>query len=111
MYFILDYYQTCADTRTLTETFIYILAVTIIGTSYEAPALGGIVSGGGETSFVFKNDIIFMWLIVLPVSLLSAFVFKWPVPVTFACLKADQVLKCVVAYFKVNRWHWIKNVT
>lgn len=109
---ILDYYDTSADTRALTETFIYILAVTIIGTSYEAPALGGIVSGGGETSFVFKNDIIFMWLIVLPVSLLSAFAFRWPVPVTFACLKADQVLKCAVAYFKVNHSSsWIKNVT
>lgn len=87
------------------------LAVTIIGTSYEAPALCGIVSGGGETAFVLKNDFIFMWLIVLPLSALSAFVFKFPVVVTFACLKADQVLKCIVAYVKVNRYNWIKSVT
>ncbi len=108
---ILDYYDTSPETYRMTEIFIYILAVTIIGTSYEAPALCGIVSGGGETGFVFKNDFIFMWCIVLPLSLLSAFVFKFPVPVTFACLKADQVLKCAVAYFKVNRFKWIRELT
>ncbi len=107
---ILDYYNTSAETRRMTEIFIYILCVTIVGTAYECPVLTGIVSGGGETDFVFKNDIIFMWLIILPVSALSAFVFKFPVPVTFACLKADQVLKCAVAAVKVNRWKWIKKI-
>lgn len=108
---IIDFYDATPETYDLTNQFIWVLAVTIIGTSYEAPALCGIVSGGGETAFVLKNDFIFMWLIVLPLSALSAFVFKFPVVVTFACLKADQVLKCIVAYVKVNRYNWIKSVT
>ncbi len=108
---IIDFYNATPETYATTNQFIWVLAVTIIGTSYEAPALCGIVSGGGETSFVLKNDFIFMWLIVLPLSALSAFVFKFPVVVTFACLKADQVLKCIVAYVKVNRYNWIKTVT
>lgn len=108
---IIDFYNATPQTVEITNQFIWVLCVTIIGTAYEAPALCGIVSGGGETSFVLKNDIIFMWLIVLPLSALSAFVFKFPVVVTFACLKADQVLKCVVAYFKVNSFNWVKTVT
>lgn len=108
---IIDFYNATPETYATTNQFIWVLAVTIIGTSYEAPALCGIVSGGGETGFVLKNDFIFMWLIVLPLSALSAFVFKFPVVVTFACLKADQVLKCIVAYVKVNRYNWIKTVT
>ena len=108
---IIDFYNASAETVEFTNQFIWVLCVTIIGTAYEAPALCGIVSGGGETSFVLKNDIIFMWGIVLPLSALSAFVFKFPVVVTFACLKADQVLKCAVAYFKVNSFNWVKYVT
>lgn len=108
---IIDFYNASPQTVEITNQFIYVLCITIIGTSYEAPALCGIVSGGGETAFVLKNDIIFMWLIVLPASALSAFVFKFPVVVTFACLKADQVLKCAVAYFKVNSFNWVKSVT
>lgn len=108
---IIDFYNATPETLEITNQFIWILSVTIIGTAYEAPSLCGIVSGGGETSFVLKNDIIFMWLIVLPLSVLSAFVFKFPVAVTFACLKADQVLKCAVAVVKVNRFNWVKTVT
>lgn len=109
--FIIGFYSASEETINITNQFIWVLCVTIIGTSYEAPSLCGIVSGGGETSFVLKNDIIFMWLIVLPLSFLSAFAFKFPVVVTFACLKADQVLKCVVAFFKVNSFNWVKTVT
>ncbi len=108
---IIDFYNATPETLEITNQFILVLCVTIIGTAYEAPSLCGIVSGGGETSFVLKNDIIFMWLIVLPLSILSAFVFKFPVAVTFACLKADQVLKCAVAVVKVNRFNWVKSVT
>ena len=52
-----------------------VLSVTTIGTSYQMPSLVGIVRAGGETDFVLKNDFIFMWLIVLPASLLAAFYF------------------------------------
>lgn len=107
----ISFFKVEPATAEMANMFINILCVTLIGTGYEAPVLGGIVSAGGETDFVFKNDLIFMWGIVLPASLLSAFVFCFPPAVTFACLKADQVLKCAVAAVKVNRYKWIKNVT
>lgn len=108
---ILDFYNVTDETRALSLTFLNILAVTVIGSSYEAPALCGIVSGGGDTKFVLINDIIFMWCLVLPMSFLSAFVFHWPIPVTFFILKADQIAKCFVAVVKVNRFRWIKKLT
>lgn len=108
---IVGFYDISAETAALAAVFINILSVTVVGSSYEAPCLVGVVSGGGDTSFVFKNDIIFMWCIVLPLSALSAFVFHWPVPVTFFLLKSDQILKCAVAAVKVNRFRWIKNLT
>lgn len=109
--FIVSVYDVTEETAALAATFINILAVTVIGSSYEAPCLCGIVSGGGDTKFVFKNDILFMWCMVLPLALLSAFVFKWPIPVTFFILKSDQITKCFVAIPKVNRFKWIKVLT
>ena len=108
---IVGFYDISPETRALSLTFLGILAVSVFGSAYEAPCLVGIVSGGGDTAFVLKNDIIFMWCFVLPVSALSAFVFHWPVPVTFFLLKSDQILKCAVAAVKVNRFKWIKNLT
>lgn len=105
------YSEQSPETLKLARTFILILSVTVIGSAYEAPCLGGIVAGGGSTRFVLFNDLIFMWGIVLPLSFLSAYVFKFPIPITFFLLKSDQVTKCVVAVIKVNRFHWIKKVT
>lgn len=108
---IIGVYDVAPETAELAEQFIKILCVTLVGTAYEMPCLGGIVSGGGDTKFVFYNDLIFMWGIVLPLSALSAYKFGWGAAVTFFLLKSDQITKCAVAVFKVNRYRWIKNVT
>ena len=108
---IVSFYHVSDETASLALTFLAILAVSVVGSAYEAPCLVGVVSGGGDTAFVFKNDIVFMWCLVLPLSALSAFVFHWPIPVTFFLLKLDQILKCAVAVVKVNRFKWIKHLT
>lgn len=87
-----------------------VLSVTIIGTCYEACCLGSLVKAGGDTSFVFKNDTIFVFLVVLP-SALIARMLGAPIWVVFLCLKSDQILKCIVAAVKVNRFRWIRELT
>lgn len=108
---VIGFYAVSAQTAALADSMMTVLSVTLVGTAYEAPCLTGIVSAGGDTSFVLKNDLIFMWCIVIPLSLLSAFVLKLPPIVTFICLKSDQVTKCAVAAVKVNRFKWIRKLT
>ena len=105
---IIGAYNITSETRTLALTFMTVLSVTVVGTSYQMPCLTGIVRGGGDTKFVLFNDIIFMWCIVLPSSFLAAFVFKLAPVYVFICLKADQILKCFVAVVKVNRFRFVK---
>ena len=90
--------------------FINVLSITIIGTCYQAACLFGLVKSGGDISFVFKNDAIFVFLVVLP-SAVAATVLGAPAWVVFACLKCDQILKCFVAVVKINRFDWMKKLT
>lgn len=108
--FIIGCYNISAETADLANQFILILCVTVIGTSYQMSCLTGIVRGGGDTSFVLFNDIIFMWGIVLPCSFAAVYVFDLSPAMVFICLKADQILKCFVALVKVNRFKWIKKI-
>lgn len=87
--------------------FINVLSVTSVGTCYQAACLFGLVKSGGDVGFVFKNDAIFVFLVVIP-SALIALNIGAPAWVVFACLKCDQILKCIVAYFKINSFNWIK---
>ena len=90
--------------------FVRVLAFTLMGTCYQMPCLFGLVKSGGDISFVFKNDTIFVFLVVLPSALIASKVGAAPW-VVFACLKCDQILKCLVAVVKVNRYDWMKNLT
>ena len=109
--FIISLYDVTPEAWELSEQFIFVLAVTVVGTAYQCACLTGIVTGGGDTKFVLINDLIHQFLIVLPAAFLSAFVFHWPLWVTFAWLKSDQILKCFVAVVKVNRFRWIHVLT
>lgn len=90
--------------------FARVLAVTIIGSGYQMPCLFGLVKSGGDISFVFRNDTIFVFLVVLPSAAIAAYLGA-PAWVTYACLKSDQILKCFVAVVKVNRYNWMKKLT
>ena len=108
---IIGLYDVTPAAAELSRQFILVLSITVVGTSYQCSCLTGIVTGGGDTKFVLINDLIHQWLIVIPSAFLSAFVFHGPMWLTFACLKADQVLKCFVAIVKVNRYRWIHVLT
>lgn len=108
---IVDFYAVSAQTRELALQFMTVLSVTSIGTSYQVAVLTGIIRGSGETTFVLYNDSIFMWLIVIPSAAICAFVLNLPPVIVFACLKSDQILKCFVAFVKVNMCRWGRTLT
>ncbi|MBP3704206.1 MAG: MATE family efflux transporter, partial [Clostridia bacterium] len=108
--FIALYTDASPEAVAYSRQFINVITVTIIGTCYQAACLFGLVKSGGDISFVFKNDTIFVFLVVLPAGLIATFVGA-PAWVVFACLKCDQILKCFVALVKINRYNWMKNLT
>lgn len=99
------------ETIKMATQMLTVLSVTLVGTAYQMSCLTGIVRAGGATHFVFVNDTIHVWCIVIPSALIAAFVFHAEPWVVFACLKCDQILKCAVAVVKVNRYKWIKQLT
>lgn len=108
--FISWYPEISAEAREFSRQFINVISVTIIGTCYQAACLFGLVKSGGDISFVFKNDTIFVFLVVIPSALIAQYFGAAPW-VVFACLKCDQILKCFVAVVKINRFNWMKNLT
>ncbi|MBE6586152.1 MAG: MATE family efflux transporter [Ruminococcaceae bacterium] len=99
------------ETRQMALDFILVLCVTGFGTAYQMPTAVGIIRGGGDTRFVMINDIISIWGIVIPLSFMAAFLFKWPPVAVVICLNSDQVFKCGAAFIKCNRYRWMKKLT
>lgn len=103
-------YNVTPEAAEYAKQFITVLCVTVVGTCYQCACLFGLVKSGGDIAFVFKNDAIFVFLVVLPSAILALSLGAAPW-IVFACLKCDQILKCIVAVIKINRYDWIKNLT
>ncbi len=108
---VISIYSVSEETRRLTLDFMVILAITVVGTAYEYPVASGIIQGGGDTKYAFKVEMIFMWGFTIPISALSAFVFKLPPAYTFFFLKSDQLLKCIPNGIRCNRYKWVRQLT
>ena len=109
--FILQFYDLSPETYATAKQFLLVLCITGMGTAYQMPVNIGIVRGGGDSKFVFVNDLISIWGIVLPLSFLGAFVFKWEPVWVLLCLNSDQIFKCAAAAIKCNRFRWAKKLT
>ena len=95
----------------LAHTFMTMLIVIVVFASYQYPAASGIVLGGGNTRYPVIVETSFIWLCVLPLSALSAFVWHFSPIITFLFLKSDQFLKCIPNGIVVNRYRWIRVLT
>ncbi len=103
-------YDISPESMAYSEQFITVLCFTGIGTCYQCGSLLGLVKSGGDVSFVFKNDTIFVFGVVIPSAIIT-FLLGCPAWVVFLCLKCDQILKCIVAFFKIRKYNWMKNLT
>lgn len=90
---------------------LYICSYYIIGKSINSTVIAGIFCAGGDTKFGFLCDIITMWLIIIPIGLLAAFLFKLPVPAVYFLLNLDELIKLPAVYRHYKKYKWLNNLT
>lgn len=108
---LLSFYSLQPETVATAKTILAVLAVIMVGRGYQAPSLLGLVRAGGDTAFIFKNDTFWVFCVVLPSAYIAQQFLHAPAWVVYACLGCDQVTKCFVALWKVNRFDWMHPLT
>ena len=95
----------------LAMSFMAVLAVTTVGTSYQMACDNGIIRGGGDTAFSAKMNLVSMWLILVPVAAAAAFWWNAPPTVVFFLLKWDQLYKILPVAHRLHSWKSVRVVT
>ncbi|MCI5606918.1 MAG: MATE family efflux transporter [Spirochaetia bacterium] len=93
------------------NVLVFINALSIFGASINTVLICGVFRAGGDAKFGFIMDIISMWVVSVPLGLLSAFVLKLPPLWVYFILYLDEFEKMpviVIHYFKKG---WLKNIT
>ncbi len=109
--FIVDLYKVSPLTKSVAMEIMSVTAIILVFQSVGVSMMMGVLRGGGDAKFVLMNDIIFMWLVAIPGGFFAAFVLELPIIPVFFILKFDEVIKSVVAIFRVTSGKWVRDVT
>ena len=90
---------------------LYMCSYYMIGKSVNATEVAGIFCAGGDTRFGLLCDTVVMWLIVVPLGAVAAFVLKLPVLVVYFILNLDEMLKLPAVYRHYKKYQWVKDLT
>lgn len=86
-------------------------AYYVLGKSINSTVIGGIFCAGGDAKFGMYCDAVVMWLIMVPLGLLSAFVWQLPVLAVYFILSLDEFIKLPVVFLHYRKYRWLKNIT
>ena len=73
--------------------------------------INGVLDGGGDTGFDMYSLAVSMWGIAIPLALLGAFVWHWPVLAVYACTCLDEVGKIPWVMLRFRKYKWVKDLT
>ena len=99
------------EAQSLLSGMMVIMSVYMIGRCVNTVTINGVLDGGGDTLFDMYSLAVCMWGIAIPLALLGAFVFHWPVLLVYACTCLDEVGKIPWVMLRFNKFKWVKNLT
>lgn len=70
----------------------------------------GVFRGGGDTKFAFAIDAGGIWLIGVPLAILTGMVLNLPLWIVFLALSTEEFFKLVFGIWRFKSKKWIKNV-
>ncbi len=108
---LLSNYVLSDSARTMAGNLILIMSLVMVGMSYQMPVSFGIIQGGGDTKFTMTMNMISTWLIVMPLSVLAAFVWKLPVEAVVLVIQSDQIFKGLPTFIRFRSYKWYKKLT
>ena len=70
----------------------------------------GILRSGGKTTYVMAIDLMGTWLFGVPLGLLTAFVFHWPIPMVYLTLSLEECIRFAVSLVVFERRGWMNQL-
>lgn len=67
----------------------------------------GVLRGGGDTKFLMKADILFLWIVSVPLGALVGLVLHGPAWLTIICLRIDYIIKSIWCIGRLLSGKWI----
>ena len=108
---VINFYEVSETTKALAYDLIVSYAIIVVLQSMSVQYVVGIFRGGGDTKTAMVVDVLFLWLIAIPLGALSGLVFGWAPPLVYIMLRSDELFKNIFSLIRLNSGKWIMDIT
>ena len=101
-------------TEIASDYMVWMLLFTacyVCAQSVNAIITCGVFFGGGDAIYDAISVFFATWCFSIPLALLGAFVFRWPVMVVYILMCSDEIVKLPWIYPRYKKYLWLKNLT
>ena len=105
-----EIYQVDAAVKLLTRRILTAYALVAPFKVLNMIAGGGIIRSGGKTNYVMFIDMIGTWVFGVPLGLLSAFVWKLPIPYVYFLLSLEECVRFTITVFILRGKRWMQSL-
>ena len=107
---VIGFYKITEETRGIAFQLMDAVAVIVFFQAMNSILTKGVLRGGGDTKFLMVADILFLWVVSIPLGCLAGFVWDFPAFWIYFCIRIDQVIKAVWCIWRLKSGKWIKKI-
>lgn len=89
----------------------FVMSYFVIGQAFNTTMVCGVFRSGGDTKFGLYMDVLTMWGCSILIGAIAAFYFHASVPVVYAILMSDEIIKVPICFYRYRKYKWLRDVT
>lgn len=106
--FVIAQFEINEETVAIADELMAAVACMVVFQSVQSILTKGVLRGGGDTRFLMRADILFLWLVSVPLGYVTGIVMGLPAFLIYASLKADWIIKSVWCSIRLIQGKWMK---
>ncbi len=107
----IEFYNISEVSKEYAYQIMSVASIVMFFQTMSIVGMMGVLRGGGDVHFVLVADVIFMWVLAIPLGFVTGLWLKWPVMAVYLVLKCDEFFKSIIGVIRVLSGKWIKDVT
>lgn len=108
---VIGCYNIQEKTKDIARQLMAAISIIVVFQSTNSIMMKGVLRGGGDTKFLMVADILFLWVVSVPLGALAGLSWNMSSFWIYFFLKIDQVLKSFWCVFRLKSGKWMKGIS
>ncbi len=108
--FMIRHYNITQSTAGIARHLMFAVAIMVVFQSTQSVLTKGVLRGGGDTLFLMIADVLFLWIVSLPLGAAAGLLWHMDPFYVYLLLKIDWAIKTFICAYRLKSKKWIRIV-